>query len=251
MQEGNFEVELLYFSHGRFTGSVFHCHSYFQLEYCIEGQLEAFENGRKLFLNPGDYWLIPPGCRHSFRKSKNSLDFISVKFSASTVAESKIGHDPVGRYYLERIRAVLDNETPFSPYAVEGKKIIENYLSGILRQLTRPGTEVRKSKFESLLQKMIYESGAAVNVNELAERSNLSRTEFKYRFRQETGHGRIKDYIDSILLKMIDEHLLYSDSPLNKVAYELHFPSIYAFSRYFKHHRGITPSEFRRRAKLQ
>ena len=251
MAKKSFDVELLYFSHAHFSGSAFHCHSYFQLEYCIGGQLEACDDGQKLFLNPGDYWLIPPGCRHSFRKSKDMLDFISVKFSASAPAVSKIRHDPVGRYYLERIRTVLDNETPFSPYTGDGKKIIENYLSGILRHLIQPEIEAPKSKFETFLQNAIYEFGAAVNVDELAEKNNLSRTEFKYRFRKEIGHGKIKSYIDSIMLKMIEEHLLYSDSPLNKVADELHFPSIYAFSRYFKHHRGITPSEFRRKAKLQ
>ena len=120
-----------------------------------------------------------------------------------------------------------------------------------MRHLARPKTEVTESKFETKMKNLIYEFGAAVNVNALAERNQLSRDEFKYRFRKEIGHGQIKDYIASILLKMIEEHLLYSDSPLNKVADELHFPSIYAFSRYFKHHRGITPSEFRRRAKLQ
>ena len=251
MPNENFEAELLYFSHASFSKTLVHCHSYFQMEYCIKGQLEASDNGQKIFLNPGDYWLIPPGRKHSFRKSNNIQDFVSVKFSASVTAESKIGHGPVVRYYLDRIRAVLDNETPFSPYAAEGKKIIENYLSGILHHLVQPEIEPPKSKFETMLQNTIYELGAVANVDELAERNKLTRDEFKYRFRQEIGHGRIKDYIASILLKMIEEHLLYSDSPLNKVAYELHFPSIYAFSRYFKHRRGITPSEFRRRAKLQ
>ena len=31
-------------------------------------------------MNLGDYWLIPPGRRHSFHKSKNIQDFVSVKF---------------------------------------------------------------------------------------------------------------------------------------------------------------------------
>ncbi|MBO4632602.1 MAG: helix-turn-helix domain-containing protein, partial [Lentisphaeria bacterium] len=66
---------------------------------------------------------------------------------------------------------------------------------------------------------------------------------------QETGNGKIKAYIDSTLLKIAEQHLRYSDIPLNKIANQLHFSSIYAFSRYYKHHRGITPSEFRRREK--
>ena len=97
------------------------------------------------------------------------------------------------------------------------------------------------------LQSCICESGAAANINDLAEQFNLSRAEFKYRFLHEIGHGKIKKYIDSILLKIAEQHLRYSDIPLNRISNLLHFSSIYAFSRYFKHHRGITPSEFRRR----
>ena len=245
------EVELLYFGHGNVGGTSRHNHSYFQLEYCIGGLYSAWGNGEELVLRPGDYWLIPPGFMHKFYNNKKSLDFISVKFSSPVNIGSKIGHDLLCRYYLEKICSVLDGETPFSPYSCDGKKVIENYLSGILRHLVRPEIENPKSKFETMLQNRIYQFGAPVNVGSLAEKCGMTRTEFKYRFRQEIGHGRIKNYIDSILLKMSDRHLLYSDSPLNKVAHELHFPSIYAFSRYFKHHRGITPSEFRRRAKLQ
>ena len=249
MRNRNFDAELLYFGHAHTTGTALHCHSYFQLEYCINGQLAAYGNGEKLFLNAGDYWLIPPGFMHKFYSGKKALDYISIKFSSPTTAGSELGHDPVEQYYLEKIRAVLDGETGFSAYSSEGKSIIENHLSGFLHRLDRTSSEPPRSEFEVDLQSCICESGAASNINELAEDFKLSRAEFKYRFLQETGSGKIKEYIDSILLNIAEQHLRYSDTPLNKIAQLLHFSSIYAFSRYFKHHRGITPSEFRRRGK--
>ena len=250
MTEPIFDVELLYFDHGNVIGSSLHNHSFFQLEYCIEGTISALGNKEEMILHSGDYWLIPPGCMHKFYKNKERLDFITVKFFAPITTESKIGHDEVERYYLEEIRAILAAETSIKPYAEGGKKIIEHHISGVLRHLINPWTEVSKSNLEQIIQNTIYKFGAAIDVNILAAECKMTRTEFKYRFRQEIGHGRIKDYIASILLKMIEERLLYSDSPLNIVADELHFPSAYAFSRYFKHHRGITPSEFRHNTKL-
>ena len=248
MPNRNFDVELLYFGHGHTAGTTMHIHSYFQLEYCIEGQLEALGNGKTLLLNPGDFWLIPPGVAHKFFRNRNVLDYISIKFTSPVNAGPELGHDPVGQYYLEKIRAVLDGETVFNSYSNEGKCIIENYLSGLLRHLDRTSHEEDpRSEFEMELQSCICESGAAANISDLAEQFDLSRAEFKYRFLHEIGHGRIKEYIDSILLKIAEQHLRYSDIPLNRISNLLHFSSIYAFSRYFKHHRGITPSEFRRR----
>ena len=244
MKERNFETELLYFGHGYTTGTTMHAHPYFQLEYCIEGQITAQGNRKIRLLNPGDFWLILPGTLHKFNKNKNPLNYISIKFNTSPGIPSFLGHQPVCRYYLEAIRSVIDGETDFNAYASEGKSIIENYLSGILHHLVR--TEEPQSEFKTAMQRWICEFGAAANVNDLAEKFHMSRAEFKYRFQQEIGNGRIKDYIDAAILKIVEQHLCYSDVPLNKIADQLHFSSIYAFSRYYKQHRGISLSEFRR-----
>ena len=247
MSNRNRKTELLYFGHGYTGGTVPHRHPFFQLEYCIEGRLPATAAEQSFILDPGDYWLIPPETRHKFSRTGNVQNYISIKFVSSFGCAARVGHDPVCRYYLDRIRAVIDGETPFSAYSNEGKGIIEDYLFNFLEQLDRLDDAVPESQFETELQTCIYDLGAVANVDDLAENFGLSRSEFKYRFSREIGHGRIKQYIDSILLKMIEQHLRYSDVPLNMIAEQLRFSSIYAFSRYYKHHRGISPSQFRRR----
>ena len=247
MSDRDFEVELLYFGHGRASGTTWHYHPYFQLEYCIGGLLPAFAEGRSLLLKPGDYWLIPPGTRHKFGKNDSILNYISIKFASPFVALLRLGRDPVCRYYLERIRAVVDSETGFDPFGRESKGIIENHLSGFLRHLEHPEETAPISKFETEFRAAVCDLGARANVNDLAERLGMTRAEFKYRFRQATGSGRIKDHIDAILLKIIERHLRYSDIPLTRLAEQLHFSSIYAFSRYCRHHRGVPPSKFRSR----
>ena len=248
MKNPDFETELLYFGHGHSAGTALHDHSHFQLEYCIAGQLSAISREKRFVLNPGDLWLIPPGVEHGFAKNGGGMDdYISIKFSSNLQTGPVVSREPVCRFYLGEIRKIIDGEGAFHAHSHEGKSIIENYLSGLLRYLKRRPGEKALSAFENELQICVCQSGAAADVNSLAEHFGLTRAEFKYRFQKEIGGGKIKDRINSILLKLAEQHLRYSDVPIQKVAELLNFSSIYAFSRYFRHHRGVTPSEFRKK----
>ncbi len=239
------KAELLYFGHGHSAGTVVHTHTYFQLEYCIEGQLTALSREKRILLNAGDLWLIPPGVEHGFCKSRGGMDYISVKFASNYQTAPVVSREPVCRYYLEEIRKIIDGEGVFHAHSFEGKSVIENALSGLLRNLKRDPEKKTLSAFEVKLHTVICESGASASVDELAEKFGLTRAEFKYLFSKETGHGRIKNHINAAVLKLAEQHLQYSDYSISRIAELLHFSSIYAFSRYFRHHRGITPSGFR------
>jgi len=244
MSERNANVELLYFGHGHASGTDLHRHPYFQLEYCVGGRLPGADAEKPVVLEAGDYWLIPPQGRHKFLKAESGLDYISVKFHAGKGFAGRTGRDPVCGYFLDRIRAVMDGETAFNAYSPEGKCVIENYLACFLGRLDRLTDPTRKSRFETRVRACVFDCGAAANVDCLAERFGMTRAEFKYRFRREIGHGRIKEYIDSVLLGLIERHLRYSDASLNRIAEQLNFSSIYTFSRYYRRHRGIPPSKF-------
>ena len=59
----------------------------------------------------------------------------------------------------------------------------------IARNITKIKTYILNTMMSTKMKNLIYEFGAAVNVNDLAERNQLSRDEFKYRFRKDIGHG--------------------------------------------------------------
>ena len=251
MSGQDFQIKLLYFGHGNGTcmvGTAKHSHSFFQLEYCISGQLSSVSNNKKFQLDSGHFWLIPPGLTHKFNKSSADLDYISIKFISSALPMEKISNDPICQYFLKKICSVIDGKSGFAPYSNESKVIIENYLHGILKNLYTPAEVSGKSEFMNSLHNLISEFGATANIDILAEKLNLSRAEFKYRFLRENGNGKIKQFVDTILLNIAEQHMCYSNIPLNKIAEQMKFSSIYAFSRYYKHLKGITPSEFREQA---
>ncbi len=243
--QNDFTTELLYFSHGYASSTGMHSHSYCQLEYCIDGKLIASSLGREIVLLPGEFWLIPPEIEHKFHKTDSPQDFISIKFRATDCPEPQVSRDPVCLFHLDTIRDLIDGKGRFKTYSQESRIVIEDALSCLLRHLAKMPEHPRTSDFEANLLNAVLQSGAAISIDELADFFKLTKAQFKYRFGKEFGNGNIKRHIDGVLLKMAERQLLYSALSLSQIARELRFSSLYAFSRYFKHHRGKSPSEFR------
>ena len=250
MEKQSAKIELLYFGHGHSSGAPLHSHPYYQLEYCIAGELITFNGKSTRRLSHGDFWLISPGEKHLFKKNQKEVDYISIKFNSNQKYASCVSSSPIGQFYLDEICKIIDGENRFTAYSIEGKVVLEHLLSGLLEILSKDFTSASLSDFEWQLQKIIYNMGASVSVNDLAESFRISRAEFKYRFKKETGNSYIKKFIDKYLLKISEEQLKFSDISIQKIAEELHFSSIYAFSRYFKQHKGISPAAFRNSYKL-
>ena len=248
-EDFNTGVELLYFGSGHVSGSPSHAHWYYQLEYCMEGQISAVCAGRRFQLLPGDLLLIPPDHEHRFYPSQEALSFISIKFNCASPLPMISSHDAVCGFYLDEISRFLNGKHRFSAYSAEGKSIIENHIRGVLSQLTqvpeKSGDADADSEFSANLRYMIGREGAKTTVDSLADNFHASRSEFKYLFLKKMGNGRIKEYIDNVLMRMAENHLRYSAMPVGEVASRLNFSSIYAFSRFYKLRRGMTPTEYR------
>lgn len=83
-----------------------------------------------------------------------------------------------------------------------------------------------------------------VSVEEIADRLFLSRSYLSRRFRKETGMT-LTDFILSEKTEEAKRLLRYSDKSSTAIASYLGFSSLGHFSRVFKKHAGLTPSEYR------
>ena len=81
------------------------------------------------------------------------------------------------------------------------------------------------------------------NVETLAEAANLSPRHFTRRFRREMGVSPQK-YITAYRLDRARQLLLSQQLAIHEVAETMGFPSLAAFSRWFHHYAGVTPSAF-------
>lgn len=106
-------------------------------------------------------------------------------------------------------------------------------------------------KFENLLDDYFsgdkpYQDGLP-SVRYFAERCFLSPNYFGDLVKKETGKTP-QEYIQSKIIELAKEELLYSEKPVNEVAYRLGFQYSQHFNRYFKKHVGLTPSQYRKEA---
>ncbi|NLF93762.1 MAG: helix-turn-helix domain-containing protein [Oligosphaeraceae bacterium] len=241
--------ELLYFGWGSVPSAKLHQHAFYQLELCRSGALLCQAASGKFLLREGDLWLIPPGIRHQFL-DQGEYSYLSLKFNWAAQLPARIKFkDGVTEYYMHVLWDILQQKVRFSPYSPEGKAIIENHLYGLLRHLYDDEQQVpQESFFIMQLREEICKHGYEVNVEQLAQYCQCTRAQLKYRFAKECrGSGKIKQFINQVLLDLALKHLQYSPLKVSKIAAEMHFPSVYAFSRFIKRTTGKTPSQCRHR----
>lgn len=87
-----------------------------------------------------------------------------------------------------------------------------------------------------------------IQVPELAEDCGMSERAFRQAFHQLYGTGP-KEYLLDACFRQAKSLLADTDSSVTAVAQACGYESIYAFSRAFQNHEGVTPREFRRKAR--
>lgn len=104
------------------------------------------------------------------------------------------------------------------------------------------------SQFENVLQEFF--NSDIINVNGLpsvryfAEKLNISPNYLSDLLKKETGKNT-QEHIHYQLLEKAKNRLLISANSVSEIAYELGFNYPQYFSRFFKKHTGMTPSEYR------
>lgn len=239
--------ELLYFGRGDTPSAKLHKHAFYQMELCLSGPLLCQTEEEKFILRPGELWLIPPELPHQFVDDKRPYEYLSLKFKFDVMLPQIRRKDDITEYYLNAILDIIGQKKGFSPYTPDGKNVIENHLYGLLCHLTeKADSEKNESRFIMKIREEVCKRGYEMNVDQLAQFCYCTRSQFKYKFAKETkGNGNIKQFIENILMELADKHLKYSSLSFGRIAEEMHFPSIYVFSRFFKRKTGITPSEYR------
>ena len=241
------ETELLYFGKGNTPSLHLHTHPFYQLEVCLSGLLHCRNAGKNFVLAPGEIWLIPPETLHDFPQGNSSYEYLSLKFLCDQTVAEYYGTYTFLRYNLEHILQIINHESHFSPFAGEGKEILESYLNGIMLHLFRQkGKSPGGSSFIASCRELVCKYGYQINVSTLAEHFHYTRSQLQYRFAKEYGaKTNIKKFIEDILIHQAEKHLRYSAMNLSAVARTMNFPSIYIFSRFFKRKTGISPLKMR------
>jgi AraC family transcriptional regulator len=154
------------------------------------------------------------------------------------VVEMWLGNDPDG----ERTEELLFNLI----VAVIGSSSGMRDIVSLLRARPAAAMDVRIRRAIALMREDL---GRELDVDTLAKRSGLSRAHFFALFQQSTQVSPLV-YANVLRFESAVRRLTQSDEAVGDVAHDLGFSAPSHFSRFFRQHLGITPSDYRRAVNL-
>ena len=247
-------------------------HDFYEFVYVDSGAILCNSNGEKTELTQGDFFLIPPGRNHSYEpKPERTASIFIVCFRSSAETLSML----CGRIHLSKeskavvYEIIKESKNAFTfPFdrklrllsspmfgaqqLVEGN--IEKLLISLVRSESKSNTNIKlvmnSIELESnlvndviaILKASLY---SKISLDEISKQCFYSKTFLNGIFKKNTEHSIIQYYN---LLKLEEaKRLLREGVSPSSVSHTLLYESPTYFTKVFKKHLGMTPSEYKKK----
>ncbi len=254
----------------------FKSNNFFELIFIVDGTGVQFINKNKFSYRKGNLFLVTPQDHSSFDIA-TPTQFFFLRFS-NYYLHSKSPKDKVA---VQRMEYILQNashrpgcilknkaDKPLIASLVESiiqensnqqlyhHQIIEQLVNTIIIIVARNialklPKNIKENTGETVLdllhyiQQNIFEP-KNLKAEKLSKHFGISLHYLGRYFKKQTGET-MQHYIANYKLRLIETRLLHSDMRINEIAYELNFTDESHLNRIFKKHKGLSPSEFRKK----
>lgn len=252
-----------------------HWHYFIEMLYVLEGEIRVDCGNYRYTLKEGMVIVLPPRMLHRIQMGERlPIRYAVVKFDLNAIR--------IPRAYLPKLRGVLSAIRERRPMIFSQREQEENrfgfYIQNCLEELAEKRfgyelniysslsmmliqmvrlweqremieietDEVENSTvfFDNILEYIDAHSFEPILVQELAEKSGMSYSNFARTFKMQ--HGRsCKEYIEYIRISKAEELVLYSDFDISYIAQETGFADASHFIRIYKKFKAETPKQAR------
>lgn len=221
-----------------------HRHDYWQLQW-VDGPWVFLAGSEKLMLSKNHLVLIPPGVLHGFEHVGKGETYGSILFQRPT--EKWSGETLVikgGKFIKAWIRCaeelVRAGSGRSSPLVMA--PLIDALFAFQTAERPSPGEPALVKRARAYVES---HPGSSLTVQGMAEFLGLNRTYLTGVFKKTTGQT-VKHYIDQYRLGLAKGMLRFGDFSISQVADQLGYPDVFTFSKFFKKHANVTPSDYRK-----
>jgi AraC-like DNA-binding protein len=251
--------------------------NFFELIYVVDGTGIQIINHNKFQYRKGNLFLVTPQDVHSFEIS-TLTKFFFLRFneyyvktnSQNPQSEAVLRMEYILQNASHRPGCILKNkiDKPLIASLIDSiineqnnqqiyhQKIIEQIVNAIITVVARNialklPKNIKETTGEMVLeilhyiQENIYDP-KQLKANVISEHFNISLHYLGKYFKKQTGET-LQEYISNYKLRLIEARLLNSDMRNNEIADELHFSDESHLNKVFRKHKGINPSEFRKK----
>lgn len=117
-------------------------------------------------------------------------------------------------------------------------------------QIRLPSDEVLQERINRVVNYVMAHYQNSITLAEVADLVGMSESYFSRFFRKATGN-RFSDFVNRIRISKACELLAYTDQHITNICYEVGFNNVANFNRRFFDHKRVTPSEYRKQARLR
>lgn len=213
--------------------------------YILHGKCRYRFRGGSFELEPGSVVYLPTDSVHRLETLEEGLTFYRIDFQIRVDGETVLFSDiPVKmctdapREFAEAVQRLADQYAFL--HDTIGKTAL---LATMLHALTDHGTPPGKKRLSPAIRYLLEHLTEGVDCDAMAQAARLGTSQFYVLFRREFGMTPLQ-YRDSLLLSRATALLQDGLLTVTEIADSLGFESVAYFSRFFKKHMGVSPSQY-------
>lgn len=237
-----------------------HRHSFFELEFLVNGKLIQTINGKSFQFEPGDCTILSPGDYHSL-EIISPVEILNLSFTEAILSYEQLKMIIIDKAFLffhftkshmEIVEELFQLCLKESQMANEDLSCLKMMVQCLLNKVMTCAELCKgysaKSRIDSPLQNAVFYLHShfrdSPSLSQIAKIAHYNNSYFSAVFHSEFGMP-YSEYLARIKIDYAKQLLLSSDLEIKKIAQQSGFSSESAFLKTFKKITGTTPSKFR------
>lgn len=216
--------------------------------YIIDGSCRYMFSEGSFVLEPRSLVYLPSGSVHRMEVLTEGIEFYRIDFTLTIDRENIL---------FSKLPMLVCQNAPQEcvdaiHHLAEKHQFINDFVAKmelmcrIFRSIQKDISSAGKKKLYPAVRFLSRNLTEKVSVNELAAMCYLSKSRFYELFTEEYGMPPMV-FKDQLLMERAQMFLQNEELTVTEIAEELGFESVSYFSRFFKKHQGISPSEYAKR----
>lgn len=224
------------------------------LHFLIEGEAELHFQGKTMRLTAGDVFIIGcrVGCTWEYLKPSREITIL-FNLSLGNLDDLFSGVEkPI--IISNQADTVAQMQRHMESEEYPGLFAMRNIcMECVTGTLVNSGVDLAHhiritQKYEHVFRYITEHLSVKLHIDELARSTNYSTGFFTKSFVRDNGMT-VKQYIHDKVMAEVEQRLIYTDLPLTEIADQFGFCELSYFTRWFKRHKGCTPSAYRHKLK--
>ena len=231
-----------------------HSHDFYQYLYVKKGSGELQTDGKRLTLEIGKIYVLPPFIQHSIESFDEGMTTYELKFHANrendtALSETTVTIDLSGTHAESVFKGMFNETANMHPMYKEmlSLKLEELHLC-MTRAAELDESKKKTSSYSQTFSDVIYymerNYASEMSLKTLADIAHMEKIYFLKKFKAEVGTTPV-NYLRRLRINQSKNLLINSDFNVTQIAEAVGFQSIHHFSNVFKKLVGISPSEYK------